>query len=124
MSAVLLFLLPKCWPRGPFMSAWAARCTRGFACSHRACPPLPSFMIRAGAHIRLTLLKKWCRQILAGLAYMHGHVPPVIHRDLRLGNIFVDGRTGDIRIGNFQLAHTSATAAMDDEEKRTAHPRV
>ena len=63
-----------------------------------------SFMLRAGSQMRVTLLKKWCRQILQGLQYMHAHTPPVIHRDLRLENIFVDGRTGDIRIGNIQLA--------------------
>lgn len=79
-------------------------------------------MLRAGTEMRRTLLKKWCRQILLGLAYMHDHTPPVIHRDLRLGNIFVDGRTGDIRIGNFQLAQVSAYAGEGGSASRCRVP--
>ena len=41
------------------------------------------------------------RQILEGLAYIHAH--GVIHRDLKPGNIFIDGE-GEIRIGDFGLA--------------------
>ncbi|RVX18273.1 putative serine/threonine-protein kinase WNK2 [Vitis vinifera] len=33
-------------------------------------------------HVDLRALKKWSRQILEGLLYLHSHDPPVIHRDL------------------------------------------
>mmetsp|Transcript_14776 Transcript_14776/g.43370 ORF Transcript_14776/g.43370 Transcript_14776/m.43370 type:complete len:163 (-) Transcript_14776:989-1477(-) len=29
-----------------------------------------------------TILKRWAWQILEGLVYLHGHVPPIVHRDL------------------------------------------
>jgi WNK lysine deficient protein kinase len=32
--------------------------------------------------LRLKVIKKWCRQILKGLEYLHSQTPPVIHRDL------------------------------------------
>jgi serine/threonine protein kinase len=29
------------------------------------------------------VLKRWAWQILCGLVYLHGHTPPIIHRDLK-----------------------------------------
>ncbi|KAG8090174.1 hypothetical protein GUJ93_ZPchr0011g27874 [Zizania palustris] len=49
-------------------------------------------------------LKKWSRQILSGLVYLHSHDPPVIHRDLKCDNIFVNGNQGEIKIGDLGLA--------------------
>jgi WNK lysine deficient protein kinase len=36
--------------------------------------------------IKLKVIKKWCRQILNGLDYLHSHTPPIIHRDLKCDN--------------------------------------
>lgn len=55
-------------------------------------------------HVDLRALKKWSRQILEGLAYLHGHDPPVIHRDLKCDNIFVNGNQGEVKIGDLGLA--------------------
>ncbi|KAM7496356.1 hypothetical protein LguiA_020770 [Lonicera macranthoides] len=49
-------------------------------------------------------VKHWCRQILRGLIYLHSHDPPVIHRDLKYDNIFVNGNQGDVTIGDLGLA--------------------
>ena len=49
-------------------------------------------------------IKNWARQILRGLSYLHSQVPPVIHRDLKCDNIFVNGNTGEIKIGDLGLA--------------------
>jgi serine/threonine protein kinase len=37
------------------------------------------------------VLKRWAWQILCGLVYLHGHNPPIIHRDLKCDNIFING---------------------------------
>jgi serine/threonine protein kinase len=50
------------------------------------------------------VLKRWAWQILQGLVYLHGHNPPIIHRDLKCDNIFVNGNTGIIKIGDLGLA--------------------
>jgi serine/threonine protein kinase len=58
---------------------------------------------------------RWCRQILTALVYLHSHVPPIIHRDLKLDNIFVNGSTGEIRIGDFGLSaarHSTHVASV------------
>ncbi|KAL3826190.1 hypothetical protein ACJIZ3_022219 [Penstemon smallii] len=54
--------------------------------------------------VNIRAVKDWARQILEGLAYLHGHDPPVIHRDLKCDNIFVNGHLGQVKIGDFGLA--------------------
>ncbi|KAH1126452.1 hypothetical protein GLYMA_06G176800v4 [Glycine max] len=55
-------------------------------------------------HVDLRAVKKWSRQILEGLLYLHSHNPPVIHRDLKCDNIFVNGNQGEVKIGDLGLA--------------------
>ncbi|KAL1818499.1 hypothetical protein ACET3Z_013368 [Daucus carota] len=55
-------------------------------------------------HVNLRALKKWSKQILEGLSYLHSHDPPVIHRDLKCDNIFVNGNQGEVKIGDLGLA--------------------
>jgi WNK lysine deficient protein kinase len=57
--------------------------------------------------IRWKVVKRWARQILRGLSYLHGMEPPIIHRDLKCDNIFINGHTGDIRIGDLGLSTSS-----------------
>lgn len=39
-----------------------------------------------------------------GLDYLHSHDPPIIHRDLKCDNIFVNGNQGEVKIGDLGLA--------------------
>ncbi|CAI9107138.1 OLC1v1006429C2 [Oldenlandia corymbosa var. corymbosa] len=54
--------------------------------------------------VDIRAIKVWARQILEGLVYLHGHDPPVIHRDLKCDNIFVNGHLGQVKIGDLGLA--------------------
>ncbi|XP_021277955.1 probable serine/threonine-protein kinase WNK4 isoform X1 [Herrania umbratica] len=54
--------------------------------------------------VDIRAIKNWARQILQGLVYLHGHDPPVIHRDLKCDNIFVNGHLGQVKIGDLGLA--------------------
>ncbi|KAI9347686.1 kinase-like domain-containing protein, partial [Obelidium mucronatum] len=56
-----------------------------------------------GQPTRLPVLKKWCRQILLGLSYLHTRNPPIIHRDLKCENIFMNSN-GQAKIGDLGLA--------------------
>ena len=47
---------------------------------------------------RLRLLKKWIKEILSGLAYLHSK--KIIHRDIKCDNIFLDKVTGTLKIGD------------------------
>ncbi|KAG8080025.1 hypothetical protein GUJ93_ZPchr0007g4546 [Zizania palustris] len=54
--------------------------------------------------VNIWAVKHWCRQILSGLLYLHNHDPPIIHRDLKCDNIFVNGNEGEVKIGDLGLA--------------------
>ncbi|KAK1286675.1 putative serine/threonine-protein kinase WNK5 [Acorus calamus] len=54
--------------------------------------------------VNIRAIKNWARQILGGLVYLHGHNPPVIHRDLKCDNVFVNGHLGQVKIGDLGLA--------------------
>ena len=56
--------------------------------------------------IKLKVIKNWARQILEGLNYMHTRTPPIIHRDLKCDNVFINGNNGLAKIGDFGLATT------------------
>jgi serine/threonine protein kinase len=94
-------------PSNCALSSCADRCcgSRGLylksACVHR----LRSCRYRQ-KHKKLNkiALKKWAWQILQGLVYLHGHDPPIIHRDLKCDNIFVNGSAGVVKIGDLGLA--------------------
>ncbi|CAM0944715.1 unnamed protein product [Alopecurus aequalis] len=59
---------------------------------------------RRHPRVELKAIKNWARQILHGLDYLHSHQPPVIHRDLKCDNIFVNGNHGEVKIGDLGLA--------------------
>lgn len=54
--------------------------------------------------VDMKAVKGWARQILTGLSYLHSHNPPIIHRDLKCDNIFINGHQGEVKIGDLGLA--------------------
>ena len=52
--------------------------------------------------IRWNVVKRWCIHILKGLEFLHSK--QIIHRDIKCDNIFINGSTGDIRIGDLGLS--------------------
>lgn len=55
-------------------------------------------------HLDLKAVKRMARQILRGLEYLHSMHPPVTHGDLRCDKIYVNGHSGEIKIGDLGLA--------------------
>lgn len=54
--------------------------------------------------LRPKVMRSWGRQILKGLYFLHTRTPPIIHRDLKCDNIFINGTTGMVKIGDLGLA--------------------
>jgi WNK lysine deficient protein kinase len=54
--------------------------------------------------MNIRLIKKWGRQILDGLVHLHGQSPPIIHRDIKCENIFVNAAQGEVKIGDLGVA--------------------
>ncbi|KDP25235.1 hypothetical protein JCGZ_20391 [Jatropha curcas] len=59
---------------------------------------------RKHKYVEIKAIKNWARQILRGLHYLHSHNPPIIHRDLKCDNVFVNGNNGEVKIGDLGLA--------------------
>ena len=55
---------------------------------------------------KLKVVKNWCKEILQGLNYLHKYEPPIIHRDLKCDNIFINSHSGEIKIGDLGLSTT------------------
>jgi serine/threonine protein kinase len=68
----------------------------------RACAPCPRRFINKHKRVKLKVVKDWCRQILSGLAFLHER--QIIHRDLKCDNIFINGNTGEVKIGDLGLS--------------------
>lgn len=62
--------------------------------------------VQKAKSVKLKVIKNWCVQILEGLKYLHSLDPPIIHRDIKCDNIFIDGNSGRIKIGDLGLATT------------------
>jgi WNK lysine deficient protein kinase len=52
----------------------------------------------------MKIVKRWSRQILKGLQYLHSHDPSIIHRDIKCDNIFINGAHGEVKIGDMGTA--------------------
>jgi WNK lysine deficient protein kinase len=52
--------------------------------------------------VKLRIIKKWIKQLLYGIKFLHNN--DIIHRDIKCDNIFINGTTGNILIGDFGLA--------------------
>ncbi|KHN23258.1 Serine/threonine-protein kinase WNK8 isoform A [Glycine soja] len=55
-------------------------------------------------NVDMKAIKNWARQILRGLCFLHSQSPPIVHRDLKCDNIFVNGNSGLVKIGDLGLA--------------------
>ena len=65
-----------------------------------------SRFIKKHQHVSMRAVRNWAHKILEGLHYLHNHTPCIIHRDLNCSNIFVNGNTGILKIGDLGLAAT------------------
>ena len=65
---------------------------------------LNKYAAKFKTNLDMRAVKSWSRQILRGLEYLHLHDPPIVHRDLKCDNIFVNGNAGEIKIGDLGLA--------------------
>ena len=70
---------------------------------------LKGYIKRTKGQIKPKIIRNWCKQILNGLNYLHTRESPIIHRDLKCENIFINGNNGQAKIGDLGLAVVKAT---------------
>ena len=69
---------------------------------------------------KLKVIKGWCQYILSGLMYLHEQPLPIIHRDIKCDNIFINSNSGEIKIGDLGLStpmnHSYTTSILGTPE--------
>ena len=68
--------------------------------------------------VNLGRVKSWCVQILDALRYLHNSEPAIIHRDLKCDNIFIDGPSGKITIGDLGLSTKYGSTQLTAREEK------
>ncbi len=66
---------------------------------------LHDYVSRLGT-VNRSVVKNWSKQILLALDYLHSQSPPIVHRDLKCDNIFIDSSTANLKLGDFGLSTT------------------
>ena len=96
-----------------FVSAWINREKEEvvFITERVSGGSLRAYIARLDGPLKLKVIKNWCRQILEGIVYLHGQSNPVIHRDLKCDNIFINGNDGKVLIGDLGLSTSLRGAA-------------
>lgn len=64
---------------------------------------LKEYLERAKS-IKLKVIRRWCHNLLEAITYLHSQDPPVMHRDLKCENIFINGHVGEVKIGDLGLS--------------------
>ena len=58
---------------------------------------------QAYSNVDLNVYRKYVRQLLQGLEYLHAQTPPIVHADLKLDKIYVNGFNAEVKIGDLGL---------------------
>eukprot|EP01138_Halocafeteria_seosinensis_P002727 gb/GECG01002788.1/.p1 GENE.gb/GECG01002788.1/~~gb/GECG01002788.1/.p1 ORF type:complete len:667 (+),score=91.19 gb/GECG01002788.1/:1-2001(+) len=82
---------------------------------------LEGYIKRIKEDVRVKVVRKWCNQILDALEYLHT-TQGQAHGDLRLDNIFINGESGNIRLGTFRMVSRSTRSGNPTEAGRFTPP--
>lgn len=65
-----------------------------------SCGSIQVLLKTMGGPLDERVIRKYARQILLGLAYLHSRNPPVAHRDIKSANVLVE-TTGNVKLADF-----------------------
>ena len=62
-------------------------------------------------HLVVQEVMAWIFQLAMALNYLHEQPHPILHRDIKQANVFLDGRYG-VKLGDFGLARTLSSESQ------------
>lgn len=62
---------------------------------------LKEYLMKA-REVKVKVIRKWCSNILAAISYLHEQ--RIMHRDIKLDNLFINGHVGEVKIGDLGLS--------------------
>lgn len=65
-----------------------------------SCGSIQALLKTMGRPLDERVIRKYARQILLGLSYLHSRDPPVVHRDIKSANVLVE-TTGNVKLADF-----------------------
>ena len=77
---------------------------------------------RTGEAFAVNQVLRWADQLLDALEYLHGHRPPIIHRDIKPQNLKLTEQ-GDVILLDFGLAKGAATEMLQRDESLRGYTR-
>mmetsp|Transcript_12130 Transcript_12130/g.36978 ORF Transcript_12130/g.36978 Transcript_12130/m.36978 type:complete len:860 (+) Transcript_12130:144-2723(+) len=60
--------------------------------------------IKNAQSISLKVIRRWSLNILEAISYLHSFDPPIMHRDLKCDNVFINGHVGEVKLGDLGLS--------------------
>eukprot|EP00871_Galdieria_phlegrea_P001109 jgi/Galph1/199/GphlegSOOS_G4900.1 len=60
--------------------------------------------IKRAQTIKVKVIRRWGENILEAIEYLHTQNPPIMHRDLKCDNIFINGNSGTLKVGDLGLS--------------------
>jgi WNK lysine deficient protein kinase len=58
-------------------------------------------------NLNVKAIKRMARQILLGLSFMHGLGQPIVHTQLSCDHVYINGHSGEVKIGGTHVANAS-----------------
>jgi len=87
-----------------FLTCWFDKTSRSLNIITCVYSTLKEFITEKVITMRWRIVKKWCKQILLGLADLHSHSPPIVHGKISCSHIYIDSGLGTTNIGDLWLA--------------------
>ena len=53
--------------------------------------------------LKLRVIRRWGHELLQALQALHSQTPPLVHRDVKVENLFVVGQTGSVKLGDLGM---------------------
>ena len=104
-----------------YQSVWLNHDTRIFNIITTRLVTLKEFVGKV-VTLRWKIVKKWSKQILRGLNFLHSSTPTLVHCNLTCSHIYIDAGTSNTSIGDMWMSSILAPEAAGGEASEENYP--